>query len=340
MCSAFPLGMIIRANDGSLDQSDYCPFANQGLSRPDWLSMVLWCDGSKPKCQASIDAHHDAFTVYHYIYTLMHVTSYARVVTDEKKKIAVLHAARRHDASIRALLGVVVHPQQDVALHQCPPWLSASCCHPPGGSLPSSRWFPAPPPPGGSLPSSRWFPALLQVVPCPPPGGSLPSLLQVVPCPPSSRWFSALLQVVPCPPSSRWFPALPPPGGSLPSSRWFPALLQVIPCPPSSRWFPALPPPGGSLPSLQVVPCPPSSRWFPVLPPPGGSLPSCRWFPALPPPGGSLPSLVQVVPCPPSSRWFPALPPPGGSLPSFRLKIRGWIPVCGGIFPGRVIPVT
>ena len=47
MCSTFP---YMEDNYSTLGQSDFCPFASQGFCLvSDWLSMVLWCDDSKPK---------------------------------------------------------------------------------------------------------------------------------------------------------------------------------------------------------------------------------------------------------------------------------------------------
>ena len=40
---------ITRASDCTHGHSDFCPFTSKGYHVSDWLSVVLWCDDSKPK---------------------------------------------------------------------------------------------------------------------------------------------------------------------------------------------------------------------------------------------------------------------------------------------------
>ena len=68
----------------------------------DWLSVTLRCDDSKPKSHTSVDI----MTMHsqHFIFLCCDVRHKLRARDFRGKRLALLHAARRQDASMRAPL--------------------------------------------------------------------------------------------------------------------------------------------------------------------------------------------------------------------------------------------
>ena len=83
------------------------PMQTRAYPISDWLSMVLWCDDSQPKSQASIDAHYDSFAVHHF-FKCFNACHKLRTHGYRRKNLDALHGVRIHDAGMQALFDIMV----------------------------------------------------------------------------------------------------------------------------------------------------------------------------------------------------------------------------------------